>query len=151
MPTTFWIHIHNFLQPMFVFWWMPCTVLLAFELKLGLAWDMPILLFCRTWVTFELSGLALASPDQTGSSGFSLTLPVVRTEGQQKPSVHLSPSHALRLPVQARLRAALPGWPVLQSCRCVTLLISYSRARIDSTYMWLFCAAVYLKSYPGFH
>ena len=151
MPTTFWIQIHNFLQPTFVFWWMSCTILLAFELKLRLVWYIHILLFHQTCVMSELSGLVLASPDQIGSSGFSLTLPVVRTESQQKAPVHLSSSHALRLPVQAGLRAALSGWPVLQSCLCVTLPVGSSRAQIDSAYTWLFWAAVCLKSYPSFH
>lgn len=121
MPTTFRIQIHNFLQPTLVFWWMSRTVLLAVELKLRLAWDMPMLLFCCTWVRFEQSGPELGSPHQTGSSGVSLTLPAVRLESQKKAPVHLSPRHALRLPAPAGLRAAWSGWPLLWSCLCLTL------------------------------
>lgn len=48
----------------------------------------------------------LASPDQTVSTGFSLTLPAVRTESQHKAPVHLCSFHALRLSVQARSEVA---------------------------------------------
>lgn len=86
---------------------MSCTVLLTLELNLRLVWDRPILLSHQTSLISELSDLVLASPGQMGSSGLSLTLPVVRTEKQQKALVHLRPSRALQVPVHAGLRAAL--------------------------------------------
>lgn len=130
---------------------MSCTVLLTFELNLRLVWDRPILLSHQTSLISELSDLVLASPDQMGSSGLSLTLPVVRTEKQQKALVHLRPSRALQVPVHAGLRAALSDWPMTQLCFWVTILVVCSGARIDLAYMSLFCAAVCLKSYPSFH
>lgn len=118
---------------------------------LRLLWEILVLDFHQTWVTFELSGLVQVSPDQTGSSRFSLTCQV--SEGRE-PAESSCTLQYLPCPTTDHAGKA-EGSLVRLTCAAVMpfccSLVSYSRAQRDLAYTWIFCAAGCLKSSPSFH
>lgn len=148
MPMTFWIQIHNFLQPIFAFWWMSCTVPSAFEpneAQAGVGYTYAALPSDprNAWAVKPCAGLSWPNREQW-------VLPYPASGKDSEPAEISCTPQSLPCPATAcagRVQSSL----VRLTCAAVVPLCHPPGDGIGSAYTWLCCTAVCLKSYPSFH